>query len=602
MKKILLLILFILFLPISQAMGEEINPQEVGYLEAEVSFVSFVNSSGKVNELNHSVYIIPEHYTNLNVTGGNFSVTTDVYGNKELKFFWKNFEPHAYTVRMKVKNFVKFNGPKKLKFPYNPPKETFEYLSETKHVIITDDIREKAVTITQGVDNSFEAIERISTWVHSNLDYDLLYSGKILSSNKVYKIRKGTCDEFTNLFIAMCRAVGIPARYVAGLTYSKDGWGYHAWAEVYLDKWVPVDPTWNEIGWIDATHIEFGKFPDGENVKVIASYVSAQKVDIQITQPQPSVKIIASGPMPKIFSTDFNTYPSVIGIGESSVLTIKTVTTANGCLATSLKTVPRVDSSGSPIVSVSGEKTISVCPGEEKESHFIITSNKSLDRRYKYYSLADIYTFLGERKTIDLEIDPRETDYSNIDIWLSTQTGEVGDKIKFSILTDSRYKVYSNLPVSGNELIARAPGSYYIIAATEKGQVVRKDIEVRKNLTFRIKNIKKPELVKCGEKFNVSFTIENLGENYFEIETNQSDELRYVPVQYIKTEDKEIGVVLKTELKEKCSGTDQFINIRVNDQKIFEKIETEKPFDVREYVFNIFEYIMNNLSKLLDFI
>lgn len=604
MKNISLVILiFILILPCTRADELETNPQEIGYLEAEIDFVSYIGSSGRLNELNHSSYIIPKNYSNLKVLGeGDFtySIGKDIYGNDKLEIFWENFRSQPYNVSMTVKNYAKFDGPAKIKFPYTPPQETFDYLAESRYVVVSDEIREKAREITQGSDDCFEAVTKISTWIYSNVEYDLSYSDKVLTSDKVYKIKRGTCDEFTNLFLAMCRAVGMPARYVAGIIYSKEGWGYHAWAEVYLDKWVPVDPTWNEIGWLDATHIEFGKFPDGGNVKVTASYVSEEKEKLQIEQPKPSVEIITTEHIQEVFSTEFETYPNSIGIGESSVLTIKTTTSAPGCLATSLMINPRVDSLKRPIVSISGEELISICPGETKESHFIVESNESIDERYTYYNLADIYTFLGEQKAIDLEINPRKDDYSKIDLWLSTQTAEAGDRIKFSILTDSPHKIYSNLPVVGNELVTSKQGSYYIIAATKTGQVVKKEIDVRKNLKFKIKNIQKPSLVKCGEKFNVSFVIENLGEDYFEIETQQSSELRYVPKQYVTTEEKENTIILETILQEDCTGKEQFLNILVNDQRIFEKIETEKPINFFEEFLDFFKSIFNSILDLLE--
>ncbi len=603
MKIFPFLLLLILLLPCAKAEELEFNPQEAGYLEADIEFVSFIGSTGKLSELNHSVYIIPESYSSLEFEGEGehtYSIGEDEFGNKKMEIFWEDFTPQSYKVSMKVRNSAKFNGPGKVKFPYNPPQELFEHLAESKYVVITDGIREKAAEVVKGSSDGFEAVTRISTWVFSNVEYDLSYSGSIYSSSEVYDERRGTCDEFTNLFLAMCRSVGIPARYVAGIIYSKEGWGYHAWAEVYLGKWVPVDPTWNEIGWLDATHIEFGKFPDGGDVKVTASYLSDEKEEVQISQPEPSVSLLSLENMGEVFSTDFQAYPKTIGLGESSVLTIKTTSSSQGCLATSLRINPRVDSSGKPIISIEGKEIISICPGETKESHFIITSNESLDRGYTYYNLADIYTFLGDQKTIDLEINPGKDDYSKLYLTLNSQTAEAGERIKFSIVTDGSYEVYSNLPVSGDELLTSKQGSYYIIAATETGQVVKKDIEVREGLDFRIKEVKKPENVKCGENFNISFVIESLGEKYFEIETQQSNELRYVPKKYIRIDGGEKTVFLETMLSENCTGRSQFLSVVVNDQRIFEKIETEKNPDFFGQISGFFKGVLNIILDFLD--
>lgn len=586
-----------------QALAEEFNPQEIGYLEAEIEFTSYIGAESTVDELNQSVYIIPQSYSDLGVSGnGNmeYSIGRDEKGNSRLDIFWKDFRAHNYTVSMKVANQAKFNGPGKTVFPYSPPPETFNYLAESNYIVISDDLREKSLEITKGSGDGFEAVARISTWVYSNVEYDLSYSGKILHSDEVYLARRGTCDEFTNLFLAMCRAAGIPGRYVAGIIYSKEGWGYHAWAEVYLDKWIPVDPTWNEIGWLDATHIEFGKFTDGGDVKVTASYISEEKEKLQISQPEPSVKVTETMPIRKFFTTEFESYPSSIGIGESSVLTIRTTTSASGCLATSLKINPRVDNRKRPIISVEGDQTILVCPGETRESHFIVSSNESLDERYTYYNLADIYTFLGDTKTIDLEIDPRRDDHSKLYLELSAQTVEAGESIEFSVISESKTRIFSSLPISGKKLLTQKQGSFYVIAATDTGQAIRKEIEVRDSLSFRIKDIRKPSLVRCGELFNVSFVIENLGENYFEIETQQSPELRYVPKKYLRTENKEETVFLETMLQKNCTGEEQYLNVRINDQIIFEKIETERNTGFIEGLADFLKSLFNRLLLLLS--
>jgi transglutaminase-like putative cysteine protease len=68
---------------------------------------------------------------------------------------------------------------------------------------------------------------------------------------------KGDCTEHALLFVALCRAAGLPARRVSGLVYAgpaERSFGMHAWAEVYVGQWVDVDPTLNQFP-ADATHI-----------------------------------------------------------------------------------------------------------------------------------------------------------------------------------------------------------------------------------------------------------------------------------------------------------------------------------------------------------
>ncbi|MGH7614001.1 MAG: transglutaminase-like domain-containing protein [Gemmatimonadales bacterium] len=76
------------------------------------------------------------------------------------------------------------------------------------------------------------------------------------SAVQVLGRRRGDCNEHTVLFIALARALGLPTRPVAGLLYLRGRFYYHAWAEVYLDDWVAVDPTFDQFP-ADAAHLRF---------------------------------------------------------------------------------------------------------------------------------------------------------------------------------------------------------------------------------------------------------------------------------------------------------------------------------------------------------
>lgn len=68
--------------------------------------------------------------------------------------------------------------------------------------------------------------------------------------------RRGVCQDFTHIMIAILRSLGIPARYVSGYLYqsreiedrSVDG-ASHAWLEAWFPKigWVGFDPTNNRL-------------------------------------------------------------------------------------------------------------------------------------------------------------------------------------------------------------------------------------------------------------------------------------------------------------------------------------------------------------------
>jgi hypothetical protein len=79
---------------------------------------------------------------------------------------------------------------------------------------------------------------------------------------------------------ALCRAVGIPAKVCTGVVYVNGSFYYHAWIEVYLDRWVSVDPTMNQFP-ADVTHI---KFIEGDMENQFAVLKLVGKLDIEILE------------------------------------------------------------------------------------------------------------------------------------------------------------------------------------------------------------------------------------------------------------------------------------------------------------------------------
>ncbi len=64
------------------------------------------------------------------------------------------------------------------------------------------------------------------------------------SAIEAYSIRGGVCQDHTHVFLACCRYLGIPARYVSGYLYTTDEahLASHAWAEAWLgNAWYSFD-------------------------------------------------------------------------------------------------------------------------------------------------------------------------------------------------------------------------------------------------------------------------------------------------------------------------------------------------------------------------
>ena len=115
-------------------------------------------------------------------------------------------------------------------------------------------IRAKTEEILDGEVNSWRAAEKLCQWVHTAITEKKI-SGGFDSSLTALESLSGDCTEHTVLFIALARAAGIPARICSGIAFGKDAFYYHFWAEVYVGRWVQMDPTWGQTI-ADANHIQ----------------------------------------------------------------------------------------------------------------------------------------------------------------------------------------------------------------------------------------------------------------------------------------------------------------------------------------------------------
>lgn len=141
-------------------------------------------------------------------------------------------------------------------------------------------IKTKAAEIINGERNSWLAAKKISGWVYKNLRKT--FSPGIPIATSVLLSRKGDCNEHTALFIALARACGIPAEMCAGLVYINDGFYYHAWPKVYVEKWVHLDPTFGQ-SIADATHFELisGDFSEQAGIAVAIGKIQIEVLETE---------------------------------------------------------------------------------------------------------------------------------------------------------------------------------------------------------------------------------------------------------------------------------------------------------------------------------
>lgn len=108
-----------------------------------------------------------------------------------------------------------------------------------------DYISLQARKISEKQNNDVDKLTAIMEWIKQTIEY--VEVGPIEPA-EVLNLKKGDCQGFANLFLAMAAAIGNPVRAAVGLVIFEKRQDYffafHQWAEVHDGKkWISYDPT-----------------------------------------------------------------------------------------------------------------------------------------------------------------------------------------------------------------------------------------------------------------------------------------------------------------------------------------------------------------------
>jgi transglutaminase-like putative cysteine protease len=162
------------------------------------------------------------------------------------------------------------------------------------------EIRAEAAAAVRNVAGARAQAERLTRHVNGMLDKKPTVS--LPSAREVLRTRVGDCNEHTVLYVAMARAVGIPARIAVGLVSVRGAFYYHAWPEVYLTEgttrglWLPVDPTLNQFP-ADATHLRLAR-GGLDRQAAILPLIGRLKIEILDLETAPNTTPIVVGRTP----------------------------------------------------------------------------------------------------------------------------------------------------------------------------------------------------------------------------------------------------------------------------------------------------------------
>ncbi len=322
------LIIFLLFISVLHAATEKriSNPSMISYTESTFAKQGEIRAvNGKFFKLMLNL-TVPQQtpYQNVSFMLPEESVLYDDKGNMlaYIEIYNKSYQ-YKYSIRAGISTASRHLL--SLDEEYSVPNSYLAYVEPTEHSVITPAIESRAREITANYENDLDKIAALTIWVNEYITYDINELGKNKDSMSVYSDPKGVCVEYTNLLIALSRSLGYPTRSVLGYSYSPEyGWQLHSWAEVYLGEWVGVDPTWLEVGYIDATHIPiyFGK--DTELADYASAYMLSDDASIQWlgheTLGTETQDIILQDFVAERMSYDLRSYPSELPIGGSGAI------------------------------------------------------------------------------------------------------------------------------------------------------------------------------------------------------------------------------------------------------------------------------------------
>ncbi|HEU4711675.1 MAG TPA: transglutaminase domain-containing protein [Pyrinomonadaceae bacterium] len=151
-------------------------------------------------------------------------------------------------------------------------KATGEFAANDKAVI------DQAKAIAGDDRDAWSVARKLADWTHNNLVWKSVARA---GAAETLATREADCSEFSQLFVAMARSLGLPARLVSGLAYSGNSFGGHAWVEVWAGDWVELDPTWG-TDFVDATHIR-------NNDSALVTAAALNMIDLEVLETRRAV-------------------------------------------------------------------------------------------------------------------------------------------------------------------------------------------------------------------------------------------------------------------------------------------------------------------------
>jgi transglutaminase-like putative cysteine protease len=255
--------------PVTESPAPDIAAQPVRLTEPRSVTIEFVDSvrnegPGNLKELEYFILIPPEtpnqRILNFTIEPQPVDYLVDEWGQDIAHYQWFNVAPGSelvvrWTAEAKIYN-IEYDL--NLGRPFDLADVPLDILDEytrdaVKYNIYDPGIQNAAKEAAGGETDMYQIVRGIFDFTMEHLEYELGEGWDDAAT--VLDRGNGTCSEYSFLFISLCRANGIPARYIGGSHYRAESGAYtdtvfHRMVEVYFPGygWVPFDATWADAG------------------------------------------------------------------------------------------------------------------------------------------------------------------------------------------------------------------------------------------------------------------------------------------------------------------------------------------------------------------
>lgn len=188
-------------------------------------------------------------------------ILTNMWGQKLAHFHYDSLEPLAvvkpgWKVKAKIYAAEYFIYPEKVGRLEEIPEDVRRNYTKDgdKYNIHDPFIQDLARKIAGDEKNPYWIARRVFDYLGEHLSYNLKPVGGWNPAPTVLRRGTASCSEYSYCMIALCRALGVPVRYVGAVSRRGDDASYddvyHRWTEVYLPPygWIPFDANKGDRG------------------------------------------------------------------------------------------------------------------------------------------------------------------------------------------------------------------------------------------------------------------------------------------------------------------------------------------------------------------